>query len=332
MNRDSPYFRRVGYIALSPDGTLLAASNDYGDEAQAAIWDVDSGRLLGVHPGWALWMLPDSDQLVLQTRTTCHVVSVERGDVVAKLKGPPHLTADGQSLYTSTSTGRITFWDPAGGRTEFGLQDAKRIDLIQVSARRRTIASHDNRSAIALWDGTTGEKAHDIPHPTSPVGMGVGTAFAPSDQALWSAGSKTMASWDARSGEQLETIALDQDRSRLYLSPDGRRAIVAGSLKTISPVVCDLQPLAIAHTVDFFPHARGVHFSRTGEHAFLTGPAGAIRLSLDTGTTEVISEAECWASGVGGDLWVLGNAEGQIVLYDQESLRETGRFDLLSVL
>ncbi len=113
-------------LAFSPDGTILAAGDDWGT---VSFWDV------------ATWSI----------RT-----SVKGSDAaVWGLSFSP----DGRTLAAACGDAKVRLWDPISGQVVLVLDGhSKRVNAVVFSPDGQTLASADHKGEVKLWQaGPTGD-------------------------------------------------------------------------------------------------------------------------------------------------------------------------------
>jgi WD40 repeat protein len=100
----------------------------------------------------------------------------------------------------------------------------------------RTLATHDHKRGVVLWDSTTGEKRSGFA--AEPAWMKT-MAFSPDGKTLASSGSYAIEMWDTATGRPLLTDSAHREGvTGLDVSPDGRTVASCsddGSVRTWDP-------------------------------------------------------------------------------------------------
>ena len=191
-----------------PDGRQLAA----GSDGAVKVWDWRNRQLLHTFAGHE----KRRDQRGVQSRRAAPGVGELAGKREALGPGGRGRAAPHLPRQRATPSCALAF-SPDGGRL--------------------AAASFDRR--VDVWDTTTGELLHTLPH----SGLVLGVAFSPDGRRLASAGEdKTVHVWDATTGR--EVLGLRGHTGQcgcVAFSPDGRRLASASTDGTIR--VWDATPL-----------------------------------------------------------------------------------------
>jgi WD40 repeat protein/serine/threonine protein kinase len=198
----------IHYPAFSQDGRRLATSTMHksGGAVPTAVWDVESGRRLGVFPGADNWTKP-----FLFSR-------------------------DGRALIASGSRSpRIWHFDPvAECLTPAGHKDEAWAAAYSPDGHLLATGSDDTDEpqTIKLWDPSTGKLLRSW---NGGVGTVASLAFSPDGQTLASGHlilGDNVRLWEVRSGRLLQTLKDHKDVVRsIAFAPDGRTLATAGGLK-----------------------------------------------------------------------------------------------------
>ena len=237
--------RSIKSIAFSPDGKTLASIRD----SYIDLWNVSTGgHKFSLHesengPFYSIAFSPDGNTLATGANhgTLClwDVVTGERKTI---LKGHTEpvirvlFSPDGDTLASMSNTGWqgrvvINLWDTDTWTLNATLSDGH-INLAQsfsFSPDSSTLASANQRSAVDLWDVSTGELKKTLVGHTGAV---YSTSFSPDGQTLASGSSDgTVRLWDVATGELKNTIErhtdTDTDRvNRVMFSPDGKTLLI----------------------------------------------------------------------------------------------------------
>jgi WD40 repeat protein len=224
-------------IALSPDGTRLAAGGPTAD-GNVRVYDLATGRLLlpplmGDHRVISVAFSPDGRRLasaghdriirLWDTATGQEVLNL-RGhvDQVGRVLFSPY----GQRLASASADGTVRVWDAspfdpsvAPGILTLGGDDGEFFG-VAFSPDGRLLASASADRSVKLWDAQTGQPVRTFPGHTGAV---LCVAFSPDGRRLLSGSmDRTVRVWDVRTGE----VLLNPDDFKLMVhsvafSPDG---------------------------------------------------------------------------------------------------------------
>jgi WD40 repeat protein/tRNA A-37 threonylcarbamoyl transferase component Bud32 len=194
----------VNRLAISPDGTRIAAMKSY---STVAIWNADNGQVVHVLPGF-------------------------RGPI-ADLA----FSGDGEHLATAGSGRGVLLWDAATGQLlKTFLEHDVRLGNLQFSGDDKrlvaTIGASQGKQEVKVWDTESGRELFGH----ADAG---GRAIISPDGALIAlvvAGAAANESpiWDVQSGQEIFSLSGHTAPIRaLAYSPDGRRLASAGQDQTI---------------------------------------------------------------------------------------------------
>jgi WD40 repeat protein len=229
-----PCDRPVVHASFSPDGREIVALG----YTQISIWEAESGRLLSAGPTpWrnALFVTLSPDQT--------HILAAERRLGVWERRTGRHvawLTEDiGKGLVNSgfSSDGRYVLspgpdWAVRLFDWKTG-QEVKRFeghtDIVKsaaVSPDGTRLISTSSDKTLRLWDVATGRELNRWEWPTPPNSA----TFLPGGRRVVFASARRIVVFDLERGAPVHQMAGHQDSiSGLVVSPDGRRALSAGS-------------------------------------------------------------------------------------------------------
>lgn len=228
--------RRVGHVAVSPDGKRLAV---WGFSRKLNIWDRDSSELLrsfDVPPlGGALAWTQNHDLLAAfnTDRFDVRTFSVSNGesklsfaDVTAATKAAA-FSAQNQ-LATAHNDGQIRVWDLATreqvGQMETDHEDQGNVRILAWNPGATHVAA-SFRSIISVWNVASGHKAFDLDGHTSLIRA---VCWSP-DGARLASGSRdnTVRIWDAHTGRELLAFETLGEVNAVCFSRDGKRLAAA---------------------------------------------------------------------------------------------------------
>jgi WD40 repeat protein len=250
---------------ISLDGKTLAANVSpplwQAGPQRAALWDVDTGRLLGETAGAG----PDIDSLafapdggrggvtppllaVSQGGTTRLIEVATRKDLRKVRGGPAIFSPRGDLLATGSAEGDVTLWDPATGAEVRRLRGHRdHVAALAFSPDGKALASAAADRTVRLWDVAGGTETRPFAGHEHAVNA---VAFAADGRTLttWSRDG-TVRLWDAATGRHLRLVASHSpDTSRSAHSPDGRVLAVASGPETI--VLWDTETGRPLHTLE----------------------------------------------------------------------------------
>ena len=160
----------VNFVVFSPDGSLLAATDDlYGE---IFVWNVASRRLIGTvavptdcnscdAPDWIAFS-PDSGTLAVadqqQGVRLWNVATRTWGATipVGNVQGVIAFSLDGTTLASGTASGAITLWNLASDKpiSTFQEPDGGEVTAIAFSPDGKTLATADVTGQAYLWNVT----------------------------------------------------------------------------------------------------------------------------------------------------------------------------------
>lgn len=232
------FTNNVGVLALSPDGTFVAAADrQHLYSTTLSLWAV-SLRSLGARPVWsvpvedviALSFTPDGKRLVVAKssdfRCTIELVDLATGAVLSSLPDAAagyistiSFSPDGRLMATAGAEGRIRVWDfehlTFKGYCE-GHSGIVRSLAFSPDGRFLLSAGHDH--TIRRWDpsalrsrGLWSEK----------IGLGL-AVYAPDGKSILSATEKAINLWRPEPPSPAERLPQASGRGWLSVSPNSR--------------------------------------------------------------------------------------------------------------
>jgi WD40 repeat protein len=219
-------------VAISPDGTLLAAGDT---DSKVRLWRIADGKQLWIGKGhyswiWSVIFSPDGSQVVTgSTDTTIRLWNVATGECLQVWEGASEIRAlafspDG-NLILKASNQDATLWDIATGsclRTLQGTQvhSDSCIWGVAFSPVTRILATGGNDATLKVWEIDTGYCLKTF---SGHQGWIRAVTFHPNGQLIASGGNDhTIKLWSIERTECLQTLTGHTETvSDLKFSPDG---------------------------------------------------------------------------------------------------------------
>ncbi len=250
--RNSPTPKKgfLSSVAFSSDSRTIAIASF--DELTVRLWNVETGRLEASLPhekecrhcgegvgGVAftsdaktlvtsgfrrayLWDIPTRHlRLTLVDESGVLRGAVSHGSTIYKIA----LSPDGRILATASRDGTAKLWDLPGGKLRAVFEGHKgRVHRLAFSPDGGTLATGSDDKTARLWDTTTSQLKATLKH----RGTVWSIDFSPNGKlvATGADNDHSVKLWDTKTGELL--VTLDQARSPLAFSPDGRTLATAG--------------------------------------------------------------------------------------------------------
>lgn len=207
----------ISTVAISPDGTQLAAA---GDDHYVRVWNVNDGRLVRVLRGHQDWV---------------RSVSFSR---------------DGRTLISAGEDRSILFWDVQSGEQLRALSlNTPAIYAAQFDPNGALFGVVGFTPKLSLFR-TEGELHAEFDCPCRDMR---GLAFSPDGRMLAAVGQDGRLSiWDITSGQRLHQIQADRRRLRsVEFSPDGSKVACGG--EGLNVTVFDVRSGELLHTLPSRP-------------------------------------------------------------------------------
>jgi WD40 repeat protein len=301
-------------VAYSPDGSLLASTNEDGS---VALWQVGGGQVwheaISAERLRPLAFRPDGKILaaggdegkvtLLRVENGQQIMALEHDDRVMEIAFDP----TGQLLATASADGaaRIIEVDSGDevGRMSFGEGDLASVEDVAFSPDGNLVAAIAYGGSVCLWDVAERRESGCM----FTEGHGLRLAFSPEGARIATASENFAVTWDIASGERLhrfDHIDLLGDAksahwhwlSGIGFSPDGQFLATASGDR--SARVWDLSSRQEALRLDD------------------AGPVGALAFSPDgrrLATATDVGTVRVWEMLTGRELFRIGNPTGSTV-------------------
>ncbi len=232
-------------LTFSPDGTLLAATEDKND---VTIFDVKTGKVLKAlsgHPGGGHRpaFSPDGRYLavacggvITENQGCVKIWDVAAGRLVRALEGHTKIvwgvgyTPDGQRLASASFDQKVKIWDATTGQEVLTLHGHTNTALaVAFSRDGRRLATAGEDGTIRIWNATpiTDPPAREIFTLTGHTDVVRAVAYSPDGRWIASAGDDaTVWLWNAASGRSARQFrGHHHPISGLAFRPDGRSIV-----------------------------------------------------------------------------------------------------------
>jgi eukaryotic-like serine/threonine-protein kinase len=258
--------KRNGFklLAFSPDGTLLAGTEDKDD---VTIFDVKTGKILRSLPGHTGGshrpaFSPDGRYLAVacggvltENHGSIKLWDVANGRLIRSLEGHTKIvwgltfSPDGQRLASASFDQKVKIWDPNTGQEALTLHGHTNTALAAAfSPDGWKLATASEDGTIRIWDASpvsepSARELYTLAKHTDVVRK---VAFSSDGRWLASAGDDAIVwLWDAANGRPVEPLrGHNHPVSGLAFSPDGRRIVSADHDGTI--LVWDVETRSLA--------------------------------------------------------------------------------------
>ncbi|WP_448609193.1 nSTAND1 domain-containing NTPase [Geodermatophilus sp. URMC 60] len=319
----------VRALAVGPDGALLASA---GEEGAVRIWSLASGQLVHELPGheeraFDVAFSPDGDRLASASRDhTVRLWDPATGQAVGDplrghgdyVRGLGFLAND-QML--SVGGTRLFLWDTGNaGRSRLATslpeQSApSRAVAVDRSGERVATGEDSGRIVLRTADGIPTGIELDAVDPVSSL------AFGPGSMLVSATYSGRVRVWDAADGRaRTDELGLGEGSVVVEVSPDGRYVVTGGDgglVRAWDPVLREVSTLGRHDN-----WVRDLVFRPSDGALISAGADGRARLWPDFPApesltlTERTSRMETAAVSPDGETVAIGNAEGEVVLWD----------------
>ena len=212
---------RVRALCFSPDGKLLAGTND---RQEIVVWKVATGERLetlevpSTAAIWSLQYTPDGTKLISSGTEVIQLWDMINYQPINTLKQPYHRVrsvsySDRQNLLAVGSDDRlIKIWDMNRGQSVRTLSgQSNRLWTLAIGKVNdtATLASGSDDGCVRLWNASTGELIHTL---SGHEGRIRSVAFSQDGQLLVSASNdKTIRVWDLTQGNTIRVYRQHTD-------------------------------------------------------------------------------------------------------------------------
>lgn len=244
--KELPRFGKPGqrglFLAISPDGKLLAAASGRVDQGKAAVtrgqvvlWDVATGQEIRKLDQRAGMLAFSRDGKMLATALDREIIvwDVATGKKVRELQHPAVITAppafspDGKTLASADASKKITFWEVASGQPRLRTVDFYwHITALAFTADGKSlVAAH---RAIQLLDAVSGKEQRSFPVKVADRIHNM--ALAPDGKSLGTSDlNGTIRLWDMASARQVHAFKHPAGTGSFAFSPDSKWLATGGN-------------------------------------------------------------------------------------------------------
>ncbi|MBX9693047.1 MAG: hypothetical protein K2Z81_11730 [Cyanobacteria bacterium] len=234
--------RCAQHILYSPDGKLIATSNDNGS---VDLWNASSDELIRTfkeHQDEVFSLAFSSDSKILATASadnTIKLCDVAAGSVVRTISTEKPCTiafsSDGTRLYSGNAEAIIRVWNPSTGEEMQVIKDhSSAIRAIALTSDGKMLATASGTN-VELWDLSAGKVIACLTGESGAVPINF-VCFSPDGKNLVScnAGDGAIAFWDIGTGKKARDLT-GADPSSIYFmrmaafSPDSKTMALAHS-------------------------------------------------------------------------------------------------------
>jgi polar amino acid transport system permease protein len=183
-------------LALSPNGSTLAAATENGD---VYLWDVRGD--------WAARKLSGHDAAVIRVA----------------------FAPNGKTLFSASRDGTVRLWDVATGQQTATLEAHKALKDASLALDGATLATLDTSHVIRVWDTETGQTLQTI---TPSTGAKRAVALSANGALVASDDGENVQLWDSYTGEQLQKLQgrwEDEEKQEDWLGHDNNVTALAFS-------------------------------------------------------------------------------------------------------
>ncbi|MCB9148733.1 MAG: hypothetical protein H6641_08220 [Caldilineaceae bacterium] len=238
----------ITYIAVSPDGQLLAAGTYDGEIRLWQTNDFQSCKIMHQpSPVWCIAFSPDGETLAsCGAEQSIYLWDIQTGQVRHQVNGHKEwvwrvaFSFNGEMLASAGSDCTIRLWNTGTGqqvRTIHG--HSASVLSVCISPDGQTVASASSDETVRLWEAQSGQLRHILRGHTNLVGD---VAISPDGQMLASAGyDQTIRLWEMSSGRvihilrghtnRITSVAFSQDAD-LLASCSGDHTVRLWSTRT----------------------------------------------------------------------------------------------------
>ena len=295
--------RGIVRVNLRNDGKLVAAviRDHQLVQNKVAVWDVESGELLGTRPGHEARFSPNGRWLTvarrdhgvevfdadhLQDFTSATPINYRRGDSVFSSCA----LSDGRTvLYSGRQSGLIRVWDVSANREVATLRHSYLTQQIECSSNGRIVASK-SPDQVKLWRLT------DLPERLQIAGHHPGAKaidYSPTGEWVATTGAdQTVRIWSTTTGQLVRELPGGGGGQSVEFSSDGKW-IAAGSDRTSDVTIWrtdDETEVRFSFDADLGAQIWHVHFCDVDRKLAISGTAGVRLLDFTADPQRPVQE------------------------------------------